>query len=373
MKNSKKLIAAVAALVVALAVSVGSTFAWFTTNSKVAVTGIQANVTTGSSNLEVALVGVQGVKGLVGDFAYSLDLSKPIADGGLAEYFAATKFDALTDAGELKKPEATATDMSTWTWEGKTTYGQNLRNKAGEVVNDDRTITKTTENPGTDNAKDVYTVTSGSYLQFTLRFRTTAVAGTEEEKTNGIPLYLSAASKVTSAAGDTHSDLVAQNDITEFSITKGQTMTAKAQDAMRIAFHEADVEIPTESTTDDGEVDWADDTGATGVVWEPNATSGWGDTTKLAKGKFAQLVEESLTGVSSLAGLYTEPAYKAKENISADGEQIIKLVKDEDSDYFYADVTVVIWLEGTDEDCLNSIFGDKLTIALNFHVKEPKN
>lgn len=37
----------------------------------------------------------------------------------------------------------------------------------------------------------------------------------------------------------------------------------------------------------------------------------------------------------------------------------------ETASIYYGTVTVKVWLEGTDGDCLNSIFEDKMTVMLN--------
>lgn len=55
MKATKKLIGALAALVIAIAVATGSTFAWFTTNQKVTVESLDLQVTSGNDDLQIAL------------------------------------------------------------------------------------------------------------------------------------------------------------------------------------------------------------------------------------------------------------------------------------------------------------------------------
>lgn len=360
MKASKKLIGASVALVAALAVSVGSTFAWFTTNSNVSVSNIAANVTTGDSNLEVALVSVKGVTGLIGDFSYNLDLGKTIENGGLKEVFAATKFDALTDNGALNKGDNES--LADWSWDGPTTFGQNLTDKKGTAAKLSTISSSTTDG---DAPTTTYSATTGNYLQFTLRFRTTSsTAGSE-----GVALYFAPESAVTSTAGATHSDLVAQENMSDYGITAGKAMTAEAKDAMRIAFHAAKVTVPATTTSNDGKVEWANVGGDEGKVWEPNYDKGWNATSVTASKKFSQAVEESLTGIDDLSGLYTSPTYNAVTTVAADEVQIATMTKSEGSDYYIADVTVVIWLEGTDADCLNSIFGDLLNIKLCFNVE----
>lgn len=338
MKSSKKLIGASVALVAALAVSVGTTYAWFTTNKKVSVENIQASVTTGDSNLEVALV---SDKGEVGTFGYSLDLGS-----ALSTTLANLKFDALTDNGAL----------TSGSWAGSGKNGLALTNKAGE----------------TTNVTAASATAEGSYLQFTLRFRTT----TATEGAKSFPLYLTDASTVTSTAEGTKiTNIYASENINAtdtadtVTIAKGSKAEAKAENAMRIAFHEAEVTLASGEGPANGSVAAKANTGK---VWEPNADQGWGAATYTKN--MAQLVEEQLTGATanSLAGLYKDPAYTALTPYSASATtngQIVSMTEPTTKDgYFYADVQIIIWLEGTDEDCFNNIFDQKVTIGLNFQL-----
>lgn len=373
MKNSKKLLAAVAALVVALAVSVGSTFAWFTTNKNVTVEGIQANVTSGDSNLEVAFVWDEQTAaptghavGEIGDFGYSINLNDY-----LAEILEHTKFDALTDKGEVED-----TDPVEYAESWETTNGYTLTDKLG---NDAIAASKTS---GTTE-----TWIEGNYLTFTLRFRTTSATA----ESNGIQMnLLEDRSSVTSTKvegkypdiwgwdwtipAEKEGDDPTDNWKTYFadkSLGEGKKMEADAMHAVRVAFHEASVTVPqSETDTTDAVKGEVEVDGTKGKVWDPyaydavtannKATGTWSNYT--AK-NMAQLIEEHITGAlaGSLDDMYEDPQYAVQKT----GAEVAKLVK-KDTEYYQADIKFYIWIEGTDADCFNNIFGDLINIQLGF-------
>lgn len=351
MKNSKKLIGAFAALVIALAVSVGSTFAWFTTNQKVTVTGISATVTTGDSNLEVALVDLDGH---VGTYAYNLNLAN---DTEFAKILANTKWEALTDNGELT-PADQEKDAE---WQGNGTNGLNLRDKGGAKAS---AVTKT---PGQDSQPATYS--EGKYLAFTLAFRTPASDATASGIDLRLTLEKSSISSTHDIANNKYAPLVATNsDLTkdfpspDYNFGENQKIEVNAQDAMRVAFHPVDK---------DGDLNVAKKTakeGDLGKVWIPNVGTGNSGTTK----NLAQQVEAMFTdgkNVSNFNGLYKDPAY-TEFKPTAESRTVITMNNDKEANpvYCVAYVRVVIWLEGTDSDCLNSIFSDNVTINLGFDI-----
>lgn len=349
MKASKKLIGASVALVAALAVSVGTTFAWFTTNNKVTVENIEASVTTGDSNLEVALIKKDGT---VGTFGYTLNLN---TTDTLKEMFDNTKFDALTDNGAYDKGDgSTAPSFAN----DKSKNGLELLDKKGKEAK-------------LYGEKDVAV---GNYIAFNLRFRTPISEDTKE----GLELKLSYDSSVTSkhaneidGASDAqkakYAPLVATTDalVTDFGIDKDQPIVTKAQDAIRIAFHELDnTKVNTVK----------DDTGAEGKVWTPNQSEYDKKTNNLAQHVEAMFTEGK--DVAWFANLYKAPKYSpftftnsASASDLKASTSVVKMVDDTVSKvYCTADVRVIIWLEGTDADCLNSIFSDLVTIKLGFEL-----
>ena len=342
MKNSKKLLTAVAALVVALAVSVGSTFAWFTTNKRVVVEGITANVTTGDANLEVAFVydndDFDGhEKGEIGDFGYSIDLSDY-----LEETLKNLKFDHLTDNGAL----AATSETSAGTWAGSGKNGAALTGKDGKATS---AICATDE-------------VEGNYLQFTLRFRTTTL----EEGAKSIPLKLVSDEKVsyiTSEKGKKTPNIFPNKEIKDGETTAaamGQPIVANAKDATRVAVHPATVVEPTEEGGN-GDVTVSDN----GYVWNPNVGEGMEVFTTI---NMAQEVEAQLTGKTTTyyAGIYKDPEYA---DLAEDAEYVVGTMK-EVGDFFVVDVTFIVWIEGTDADCFNNIFDHSITINMSFELGE---
>lgn len=337
MKASKKLIGASVALVAALAVSVGTTFAWFTTNDTVTVEGISANVTTGDSNLEVAILDEAGVA--LSGYAYTLNLGEKISDK-----LAALKWNALTDKGAAQA--ATTTNGFNLTTMGK---------KEGV------------------NAMDVNgsTIKEGNYLAFTLAFRTPS---NDDNKADGVELVLTSNSSVaskhaneidgaTDAQKAKYAPLVATDNTleTEYGFTDfgaNQPINVKAQDAMRLAFHQLT----------GNKVEVADKAGSSGYVWIPSeGTGNSGDDVESEVYNLAKACEEMFTEETydSLETKYADPGYETELELD---ESVVITLTDSNDGYLSGYLRVIIWLEGTDSDCLNSIFNDLVEISLEFKL-----
>lgn len=309
MKASKKLIGASAALIAALAVSVGSTYAWFTTSNSVTVGQIEAQVTTGSSSLEVRQVNKEG--GAVGAQGWTYNLSEIQID--------TERLEALTaeDNGKTLKK----------------------LNSSGD---------------GTESN----TITT-NYVEFYLQFRTlgetpfklqlgengsSIEAGTDGEKS---PIKYWAST--TSDYGT--------------SVTEGEPIAASAANATRAAF------IPVT------EFGVSPTLGTSKGVWCPNedqpdgSESSSGSTTN-GKGYWkGNLAKDYATHMSYETSIYTNPAYTALEK----GGDITDQSAAGDSDlegYQVLSICVRVWIEGTDGDCFNNIFDDKITISLTFQSAE---
>lgn len=336
MKASKKLIGASVALVAALAVSVGTTYAWFTTNEKVTVSNIEATVTTGDANLEVALVTPVYTQTEItgwdlGSFTYNLNLKEEIAKKDYYKnLFANMELTALTDKGVDGK--------------SATTNGVNLtdRNKAK--------------------------ATDGSYITFYLAFRSPA-----EE---AIKLVLDTSSSVVSAGNEDAQNIKAWDNFgtkySEESIGVGDDLAARAQNAMRLAV----ISYTDAKFSEEGALSMK--AGNSVGVWEPNANSGF------SKGNLAHDYELNKLGaeedyddyddsksdkyqkaVADLAELYTAPSYTA---ITAGTTTVATLTDIGVSGYYYSFVRINIWVEGTDGECFNNIFGDDIVISLSFAI-----
>ena len=311
MKNSKKLIGAIAALVIALAVSVGSTFAWFTTNKKVAVDNIQATVTTGSTDLQVRRVKKDGTAIGDGEWSYGLIFDEDEFDN--------VKLDALTSADK-----------------GKTLTGKpNLTtpSTAGD---------KGIPNYKADGTKD--TDKTANYIELYLEFRSTAAE----------TIVLDATSAVTGESKGDDVILAWKDDSSTYgtAINKGAAIASNAKNAVRVSI---------------GKVASSEETVV--GVWNPNATEGY------FKGNLAQDYElyqdaqfNSEKNKEAINTIYTDPGYDAIT--TGTGATDLVTLGNLNNGYYYAVICVKIWLEGTDGDCFNNIFDDSILAKLVFSIKE---
>ena len=307
MKATKKLIGASVALVAALAVSVGSTFAWFTTNRTAKVSGISANVTSGDSDLEVALVDKSN--SAAQNWGFSLDLS-----------------------GENSVTGKTLDAVTSGKAEGATDNGVSLYKKGGSTA-----------------------AATDSYIEFYVAFRS---------KATGIKVGLGNGSTVTSEDGEDNKikSWLSSSDYGD-TLTTGNPIDAKAQNAMRFAF------IPSTA----GESESAPVVGTSAGVWDPYPTAGYSkDSTAHNLAKDYELEQAKLLGSAGetaakteIEANYKDPGYKAYSV----GTEIISLDNTKISEGYNAAIMCIkIWIEGTDSDCLNNIFGDSIKIDLVFEV-----
>ena len=277
MKATKKLIGAVVALIAALAVSVGATFAWFTTSNTAKVNSFELKVQDATGSL------------YIGKSATTLGLS-PI--------------DLTTEAAAVTLKDVTTTDK-----------GKTFKKKGGS-----------------DPAE------ANSYFTVELWVKSDDAVG----------LYLHTGTTMTCTA-DTSNDLVISDTKIHSAIeTKyGDTITdgkiaATADNAARVS-------IMVE--------------GSDPVIWEPGSEQGY-KTGNLAADYETYLsnpTEWPSAGAaeSTVKGDLTLNTQTDKG--AADGTKIGDL-----SAGVATKITISIWLEGTDGDCLNSILKDKISTALVF-------
>ncbi len=353
MKTRTKLAGAVTALVVAVALSAGTTFAWFTTSKTVSVTTISASVTSTSGGLEIAS-GLNKESGF--GSSLTVDASSVVLDA------ATTSIDGATGAVTML----------------------NRKNEAA---------------------------TEGSYITFncTLRAQSDLVinlgAGSDVSSTAATsPNYVKAWADTTNSS----TSAVTNTKYGNGDIDIGNNIEAKAANASRVSF-----EMGTYSGSNVDSM-----TVSSSKVWSPHEASINGkyiaDSTALSglssteansdkagfyMGNLASDYEQYLlanslmtyaeldtaTGYTSHWGAlgssypYTGAAYTQdttgyanpvvpiesnSQTTSGTNTTIVTLASF--GDYYYANVTVKIWLEGTDGDCLNSIFSQTLKVDLEF-------
>ena len=323
MKATKKIVGAACALVAAVALSAGSTFAWFTSNANVSVGQISANVVTMGGDLQIA---VKSQTLLTEDEAGGGLKKGEYKEGELGAY-----------AYSVKNPFATSPVLTAVT----STNGK------------DFTERKVTETAPT--AKANTTNSGGGYIKLTVSLRSSTA----------MKIYLDNASDVSSDSGATSTSIFAWKDITETDYGKGAStqidagdpIAAQAKNAVRVAFM-------TESSA--------------GKIWAPyedTEFAGKPTAEGFSKGNLASDYEQSIKGDTAVA--YTNVA--TSEYTTGGLTAITKTTGTEEADYIEdslicqleantaKEITICIWIEGRDGDCFNSIFTQIVKVDLAFH------
>lgn len=355
--STKKILISSVALIAALGVAAGSTFAWFASNSTVTVSGFESNVVSGSDSLTMAVT------------AYNSDDTQ-------AAYNALTYSSTVTNE-QIKKAilgvSATAnspiylaalTAKDTQTNQGYAIYdGTAFETEAGNQVTTPNSIT----------------LTEGSYVSFKVVFRNRNVVSentaryialssdsTIDRSDNGkdIPLptnqYTTIDGNIT-ASGATYygSELKTAGEAAD------RRLTAYAADAVRVSFVTSTAGVNS------------------GKVWSPyeRYATGGNTTTELtaqtnARGYYLNnLANDYRNDTLGTASEVTQKAYTSSvitaANASDDVKRISKNLEAFNSDdtYTYTSVVVNIWIEGTDGDCFDAILQDDFKLTLKFSVE----
>ncbi|MCM1438707.1 MAG: SipW-dependent-type signal peptide-containing protein [Roseburia sp.] len=334
MKATKKIVGAACALVAAVALSAGSTFAWFTSNSNVTVGQIEATVVTMGGDLQIAIK------------------SQTLASGA-TEY---TEGDLGSYSYKVENPFATSPVLTAVTSvDGKAFTG--------------RAASGATETP---SAVVNTTATSGGYVKFTISLRSTT----------NMTVYLDTASKVASEpiTGKPQTSIAAWKDIKKddygtnaVEVNSGDSISASAKNAVRVAFMvEGDEEAP--------------DAKSQGKIWAPNEESdngGLGVADGYSKGNLASDYEVNASGESSRA--YTNvTTTNYTDNKLVPVTPVTAGTGGATTDYSTAtssvictleantpkEVVICLWIEGRDGDCFNSIFTQSVKLDLAFHGED---
>lgn len=181
-----------------------------------------------------------------------------------------------------------------------------------------------------------------SYISFTLYFRSTVAmdvylngeASASDDRTNATEVEY---------VGDYAGKMVAWTDaeasVYGKALTKGEPIGARAADAVRMSFVNGnDVK-----------------------VWNPGADRGF------KTGNMALDYEKAFTGNSSLvAGTTATPTENLLRAGEKNGVAIATTALATGGSFYEATVTINLWLEGNDGDCMNDIFEDNFKVALGF-------
>lgn len=128
-------------------------------------------------------------------------------------------------------------------------------------------------------------------------------------------------------------------------LAKGDTLATRAANAARVSFTSGD----------------------TTKVWNPNSTSEFNANSaarNLAQDYKAQLLGQNLP--TDIA----KPATDDKAITTLDNTDAITLALDANGVYYVGEITVRLWIDGQDADCLNTILSDNVRLALAFMVPE---
>lgn len=350
MKATKKLIFAAVSLIAASSLTVGSTFAWFSFQSNVELKAVQFSVDSGDENLQIAVTTVGGTPA-PSDFSYSLTEStiKSQINKGNVVYKQLT---VSMDEDEKTNNTVSATNTI------------NLVDKDG-------------------NSAVVSSSTAADYAEFDLVFRYTP-ATTSGEMPDLILNYESQITSVDPADGSYPTKEVrAWEDLTTAKygsdlrvgvdkdattkVEKDQLIKARASDAARVAF-------------------LFDDGGTTkNKIWAPNEEHSLfaSDTSDTAKGFFkGNLASDYNLHYGNSTKAIVAPSYESRvyagiqtptTAANFNYSKITKFPNVGANGYSELVLTVKVWLEGNDGDCLESVCDDIFAFTLKFRTSTIKS
>ena len=336
MKKSKKLLISVFALVVTLALATSATFAWFSLNDKVAVGSFDVSATTGSDGLYVTY--------------------------GIAK--ADSVFGSKVESDTIKN------DDKIWVTDGAE---QNPKVLGYTAMTSDDGIAFEDINGTAKQPNEAYTPgKDATFLQFNLSFRSTtpmniylysegeASAVTAAEGREGIevawPGY-QAANYYDNADGAEVPQGIAA--------TEGAKLNARAANAARISFVTNTVNrtVPETPTL----------TAGTAKIWNPNPKKGYYKGNMAYDfNKYNDPATEAVT-TSTLGNDFVTYTTATKDSATPIAKtELADYLKDTNSKTPYeAVITINLWLEGTDGDCMNDLFTDTFSVQLAFFGKAP--
>ena len=324
MKARKKLVVAAVSLVAAASLTVGATFAWFSYQSHVDLGEVQFGVGSGDENLMVAVAEVG--QSPVGGFGYSPaaeDIKKVINKGDAVTYQPLTVKDA-----------------------------------SGEVSGSDE-ISLVTQSGSA--------ATDKNYATFDLIFRYTPAA----DSTTDTYLVLNEGSLVNADPADatytpdspiqawwTSGEAESNKMKYGAELNPGDTIKARARDAARVAFV------------------FGEASSKTNKIWAPSeAISGSIKTSDTPKGFYLEnLAKDYAAFLGASQADYNTPSYASRVFAAKNSEKddtnsvIAKFPAPSDKSYSELRITVKVWLEGKDGDCIPSVDGDKFSFLLKFRT-----
>ena len=339
LKNTRKLLIAATALVAAVAVSAGATYAWFTQNAEVSVSGISANVkTSGDTNIMVA-VG-HGTSGI--NFQPSLSTTD-LTDGDVN--YLNVAFDSVTNTNTTKTNAPTLYSAAYSSTATETNY-----------------LSYTAAVAGNSSVK-------GNYVKVPLTIRTDTAAN----------IILNDGSVSTTATTTPSVYEWRSSGITQYTTSAksyGDAYTAYAKNASRVGFTTASGTLSSK----------AYNTESTFKVWCPNEINYDGSqvVTTPESGYRTSAVTDNNYYLNNLADDYFEYVYNCATSITQDAYTdnylatytekagtdyanniVATTAYDSTAEAYYAYVYLYIWIEGTDGDCFNNILSQAIDVEFD--------
>lgn len=320
----KKLIPAVAMLTTSAIMLSTATYAWFTMNKEVEVTGIKLSATVPAS-MQISLGHVDGT----GD---SATLKSPKNTNDSEDWSGIVAFDSVYKSFGLLEPASSI--------DGNKLYYTNDATGVGRTVANGAKFFEATDK-ATLSVKTNDTTTNGHYVDIPVYFRTSET-GTDE-----VELSVKA------------------------DITVGQTTNNSLYKAARVAILSSEAEADMENWND---INSTVTTDSIGVIAH-GSTAYYADKVDDNTSKNAVAKAGTYTG-----GTDTDQIYEAAKIVTqfdntsstkVKGDTVVKVKKhaSNDTDKVYGDTTkkiIRVWLEGEDTACWNAYAGQDFTITLNF-------
>ena len=383
MKNSRKLLISAVALVISLAVSVSTTFAWFTISANPSLGKIDLQVKSASEGMYISMIQPKQTKVAevnVGDqekaaqntfnfykTSYSNSDVTAILDGGSSAYV------LLRNNSQHTIPVADALLNSGFKMRDVTFNSSALYTPAG-----DNTFRRENDT-GVDGFTTVIGPNTGeAYVSFSVYFLAQ----------NPLYVYLDVNSKVGSDNSNSTDKVTAWKSEAASTygtaITAGQLIEAQSANAARIGF------ISSYNATNPSTLVQSGTLSTTNQVWEPNSSSGYSVNFDSGSSEWTNLANDyrnyyynrgtagnpaelwlSTATMGYLNGhkntsTMTTTAGALITQLQLNGEIDDGLGSGSSNVYYTAKVTVNIWIEGWDGDCFNSILDNWFTTNLQF-------
>lgn len=371
MIKTKRLFTILVALVLTLALASTTTFAWFSMNERVNITGIEIDVITSE--------GMQIRANNTGSWVVNLDNDSAGMPGALYAAGTTMTFVPRTVSNSVafvKEADATASSLATADFtlfygsiendpedvNYKVYSEESIMSVSGYAAAVAAYIADNTDTTNRDAALD-----SGFFVQdFNIRVDASST------------VYLSYLNVSTIADGDRKSSSLrsADLDLSDYSTTLTGTVTAGTPDSLSADGSDAVRIAVFVRTSSDG---------STFSAWklvtiiDPNPTSGY-DKDNLAQDILNDSHLISSADLTAGKGLTdTKVAensavtdYDATTDIALGTFTIDGTAISADSsvadDFEYLDVRIVVWLEGKDGDCISAAIGDTLSLDISFYA-----